>query len=225
MRTARSCAVSRERNRERIAGFRRRSSSIADVTVAERLVTSHGHLAHVPLGCQRLAEGRGLIEDRPPFCCVVPFCKEKHVAVRLVHDIRRFQHGGGCKFLADRWERVRRITRGQLPAVTNESGTINANCVSANRLVPASTLLRCINITTGFPGTDSSAETPETVVPTPFVSDADILRVREPAFAQRAAVATIAIRCMNFNAVRIFPVPHIFRERVPAMLNEGFGNL
>ena len=75
-RSGRNSAKRFRRSHNRVAG------SIADVAVAQRLVTGRGHLVHVPLGRERLAEGRRLVENRPPFFRIEPFHEQKHMAVR-----------------------------------------------------------------------------------------------------------------------------------------------
>src|SRR5438067_1283573 len=206
------CCFSRKKSRKdwRISA-EVMAASIVDVAVTQRLVTARGHRSHFTLRSNCLAEGRSFVEERSLFFCVEPFHKQKHVSIRPVHDIACYQLGRRREFLADRWKRAGGISRCQLPALANETGTIDPDRFGADQLASAITFLIGINITSRFPRDDSCAETLRVVVSAPFVGDSYILRVRHPAFAQRFALAAIAIRRMNFHAVLIFSVPHIFR--------------
>src|SRR5688572_20731323 len=99
----------------------------------------------------------------------------------------------------------------QLPAMIDEAGTIDSDYVAADRLVPEPAFFRRVNITGGLPRANARAEAARTIVSTPFVSDANILRAGDPAFTQRAAVTAVAVGSMNFDALRVLPMPDIFR--------------
>src|SRR5213082_1724897 len=135
------------------------AASIADVAVTQRLVTARGHRSHFTLRSNCLAEGRSFVEERSLFFCVEPFHKQKHVSIRPVHDIARFQLGRRREFLADRWKRAGGISARKFPAMTNETGAIDPDRLGADQLVPALALLLGINITRGFPRENSRAET------------------------------------------------------------------
>src|ERR1043166_1915615 len=201
------------------------ATSTADAAVTQWLITGRGHFADTPLGGEGFAERSRVVEKGPLVFRIDPLHKENHMTVRLGHDVGRIPFRGRGKFLADRRKRVSRMTRGQSPAVANETGTINAHGVLADRLVSAATFLRGVNIAAGLPVANSSAKTFGAVVPAPFVGYAGILSAREPAVAQRIPVPALAIGRMHFDAGRIFSVPHIFRGRLPAMVDKGLSDL
>ena len=116
------------------------------------------------------------------------------------------------------------MTGSQLPAATNETGTIDADGVAADCPSSALPFRIRVNIARGFPGINSRAETLRRIVASPLVSDAGVLRIGNPAIVRRIALAAVSVGRLNVHAGTVLPVLHIFRGRLPAMFDERLGN-